>query len=139
MSRTFVIIVVVAHLLISLVHGAAHAGAQIGLSPAQNAFVWIVVMIGPLAALALILAGWPFGGELLAATMAGSLVFGIVFHFVVVSPDHVNHVSSDTWRLPFQITAVLLALLESAGVWAGVRMSAATKVHTTAPAVRETV
>ncbi len=39
-STTFwMVIVVVAHLLISLVHGAAHTMAQVPLSPAANAFV----------------------------------------------------------------------------------------------------
>ena len=40
--------------------------------------------------------------------MAGSLVFGLVNHFVFVSPDHVAHVDPQ-WRPLFATTAVLLA------------------------------
>jgi hypothetical protein len=51
--------------------------------------------------------------------MAGSLVFGVVNHFVIVSPDHVSHVPAE-WSTLFTVTAVLLAVLEAAGTAAGV-------------------
>lgn len=108
------------HLLITLLHGAAHQGAQIGLTPAGNAFVLIVIVIGPLAGLALSFA-WPtLGAWVVAASMAGALVFGLVNHFVISSPDHVSHVAGP-WRSQFVITAGLLVLTEIAGVMVGVR------------------
>ena len=119
MSRTAAVTVVALHLAVAFVHGAAHAGAGIALSPLQNAFVWVVIMAGPLVALWMILSRRRFGAELLALTMAASLVFGIVNHFVIDSQDHVSHITSDTWRLPFQVTAALLMLLEAAGVLIG--------------------
>jgi hypothetical protein len=51
-------------------------------------------------------------------------VFGIVNHFVIESADHVAHITSDAWRLPFQVTAVSLALLEAAGTAVGIRWAA---------------
>ena len=102
------VIVVVAHLLISLVHGAAHTMALVPLSPAANAFVFAVILAGPLIGLG---PTWPFqrvGAWLIALTMAGALVFGFVNHFIVSSPDHVAHVDPQ-WRPLFATTAVLLA------------------------------
>jgi hypothetical protein len=124
MFRTLATIIVVAHLAVSLVHGAAHSGAAVPLSALQNVFVWVVILAGPLAALWLIRTGRPLGPELLALTMGGSLVFGIVNHFVIESADHVAHITADAWRLPFQLTAVGLALLEAAGTAVGIRWAA---------------
>ena len=123
MLRTAATVIVVAHLVVNLIHGAAHAGAVVPLTPLQNAFVWIVILAGPLAALWLIRTGRRFGAELLALTMGASLMFGLVNHFVVESPDHVSHITSDAWRLPFQLTAVGLLILEAAGTVVGVRSS----------------
>jgi hypothetical protein len=125
MFRSAATLIVVAHLAVSLLHGAAHSGAAVPLSALQNAFVWIVIFAGPLVALWLIWTGRRFGPELLALTMGGSLVFGIVNHFVVESPDHVAHITSEAWRLPFQLSAAALALLEAAGTAVGIRWWAA--------------
>jgi hypothetical protein len=103
--------IIVAHLVISLVHGAAHAQAHVPLSRAASLFVFIVILAGPLIGLGLT---WPaerVGGWLVAVTMAGSLVFGVVNHFVIPSPDHVVHVSRE-WRPLFATTAALLAVTE---------------------------
>jgi hypothetical protein len=113
--------IVLAHLAVNLIHGAAHAGAAVPVTPLQNVFIWTVILIGPLVALWRIWTRRRFGAELLALTMAGSLVFGVVNHFVIASPDHVSHVAAGTWRLPFQATAVLLTILEAAGVAIGIR------------------
>ena len=54
--------------------------------------------------------------------MAGSLVFGLVNHFVLASPDHVAHVAPE-WRPLFTATAVLLALTEALGSGLAVRLA----------------
>ena len=127
MFRTVATVIVVAHLAVSLLHGAAHSGAGVALSALQNAFVWIVILAGPLVALWMIWTGRRFGPELLALAMGGSLVFGIVNHFVIESPDHVAHIVSEAWRQPFQLSAAGLAILEAAGTAVGVRWSAANR------------
>jgi hypothetical protein len=102
---------VVAHLLVSMVHGTTHTFAHVPLSPAANLFVILVILAGPVVGLGL---SWPArrgGSWLVAITMAASLIFGIVNHFVRSSPDHVAHVDP-AWRLLFATTAVLLAVLE---------------------------
>ena len=108
---------VAAHLAVNLIHGAAHSAAEVPITVLQNAFVWIVILIGPLVALWLIRTNRRFGAELLALTMGGALVFGLVNHFIIESVDHVSQVTHPTWRLPFQVSAVLLLVLEAAGVW----------------------
>lgn len=110
-SRRGLTAVVLAHFLVAIVHGTAHTGAQVPLSRAANLFVFIVILAGPLAGLALT---WPakrIGAWFIAITMAGSLVFGVVNHFVLESPDHIAHVDPQ-WRTLFATTALLLAVTE---------------------------
>ena len=123
MFRRAATVIILAHLAVNFMHGAAHSGAAVPLSALQNAFVWIVILVGPLVALWMIRTGRRLGPELLALTMGGSLAFGIVNHFVIESPDHVGHITSEAWRLPFQLTALALAVLEAAGTAIGIRWS----------------
>jgi len=107
-------IIVMAHLVISIVHGRAHAGAHVPLAPAANAFVFAVILAGPLIGLGL---AWRFervGTWIIALTMAASLIFGVVNHFVLSSPDHITHIDTP-WSPLFTTTAVLLALTETLG------------------------
>jgi hypothetical protein len=111
---TWLAVIVCAHLIVSLVHGMAHAGAHVPLSAAANAFVLVVILAGPLIGLALTWRSERLGGWVVAVTMAGSLVFGVVNHFVVTSPDHVGQVDTQ-WRGLFATTALLLVLTEALG------------------------
>jgi hypothetical protein len=111
--------IVLGHLVVNLVHGAAHSGAQIPMTLAANLFIWVVILAGPLAGLWLIRSRPVAGGWMIAATMAGSLIFGVVNHFVIVGPDHVSLVAPE-WRTLFAVTAVLLVLFEIAGIAIGV-------------------
>jgi hypothetical protein len=107
--------VVVLHLVVSAVHGAAHTQAQVPLSRAGNMFVFVVILAGPVVGLALT---WPIrqlGHWVVGLTMAGSLVFGVVNHFVLIGADLVGHVDPHVRPL-FAATAVLLALTEALGV-----------------------
>src|SRR4051794_26322543 len=116
--------VVALHLVVSFVHGAAHAGAAVPLSAAANLFVWVVILGGPLAGLAV----WRWldrraGAWTVAATLAASLIFGVIHHFVIAGADHVAHIA-EAWRLTFGATAVLLAVTEASGsaaaIWSAV-------------------
>jgi len=113
---------VLAHLFVSVAHGAAHDGAHVPLSPAANLFVYVVILAGPLVGLAVT---WPavrIGSWLVAVTMAGALIFGAVNHFVLVSPDHVANVDAQ-WRSLFATTAVLLAVTEGLAVGLAIRVA----------------
>jgi uncharacterized membrane protein YsdA (DUF1294 family) len=66
------------------------------------------------------------GAWLLVAAMAGSLVFGLLYHFVVPGADNVFTQPPGPWRTTFRVTAVLLAPLQviggSVGFWAARRV-----------------
>ena len=117
--RTFAItaaLVVLAHTIIMLVHGAAHMRLNVGLSAWDSFYVLCIVGIGPIAGLLLSRSGWQCAGAtILFAAMTGALLFGLWKHFIAPGPDHVMHLKTGPWRVPFQVTAVLLAVSEAAG------------------------
>jgi hypothetical protein len=114
------------HLAVSFVHGAAHRGAAVPLSPPATVFVWVVILAGPLAGLLV----WRWldaraGAWIVAVTLAGSLAFGLINHFLIAGADHVAHVAAG-WRAMFTVTAVLLAVTEALGstvaIWSAVHI-----------------
>jgi uncharacterized membrane protein AbrB (regulator of aidB expression) len=111
--------VVSVHLAISIVHGRAHAGAQVPLPPASALFVYIVVLAAPIAGLAVSRWRWRAGALIVAASMGGALAFGLVNHFIVDGPDHVANVAAG-WRTLFGVTAALLVVSEAAGAAIGI-------------------
>jgi hypothetical protein len=119
--RTWLAATIVAHLVVSIVHGAAHGGAHVLLTPAASLFVYVVILAGPVVGFGLTWWNVRLGGWIVAATMAGALVFGIVHHFVLAGPDHVAQVQG-SWRALFATTAVLLAVTEALGVAMAVEM-----------------
>jgi cytochrome bd-type quinol oxidase subunit 2 len=121
MIRSLCTIAVLAHLLVSLVHGYAHKELGVGLSVWQSWYVLIVITVAPLVALSLV---WTrhrrIGFLLLIVSMAGSLIFGGYYHFVFVSPDHVSHLPPGAAQGLFRVTALLLAVTEVFGLIVGV-------------------
>ena len=121
MIRSLSTIAVLAHLLVSLVHGYAHSELGVGLSASQNWYVLIVITVAPLVALSLM---WTrhrrVGFLLLVASMAGSLTFGTYYHYVAISPDHVSHLPAGDTQGLFRVTAVLLLATELFGAIVGV-------------------
>ena len=118
--------VVLLHLGISMVHGFAHARAEVNLSQASMLFVFAVILFGPVAGLIAQRLAWPRGGAwVVAVTMTAALAFGVVNHFLIPGVDHVAHVAGP-WRILFGVTAALLAVTESLGsvlaVWCATRV-----------------
>jgi len=121
----FALGMILAHVAVNAVHGAAHRELAIPLSRSQELFIVLVIGIAPLLAGVLIWKEFSFGGLLLAASLAGSLVFGVWNHFVAISPDHVSHMpaaGSSLWKGVFQGTAILLVPTDALGCWAGLRL-----------------
>lgn len=117
-SRAWVTIAVLAHLIVNIFHGQAHTRLGVGLSNWQQLFVLGVILIAPLVALVLSFTRYRRAGVwLLLVAMLGSLIFGTVYHYIVISPDHVAHLPVGEARGLFRITAVLLLITEAFGVF----------------------
>lgn len=122
----FAIGIILIHLALNIAHGMAHGRLAIGLNAFQKVFVLVVIVVAPLIAAYMIWRGrlGP-GGALLAIAMAGALLFGVYYHFILPGPDHVTQTTlpvSFHMRDIFDVTAALLALFECLGVLAGVRL-----------------
>jgi hypothetical protein len=114
------ILAVLAHAVVALVHGVAHVRLGVALNTWQQCYVAIVIALAPLVAAGMLGTRWArWGYALLAASMAGSLVFGVYFHYVAVSPDHVAHLPPGDWQGWFRGTALLLAVAEAFGLAVG--------------------
>lgn len=116
--------VVLVHFALSAAHGRAHVGAQIPLPVAASIFVYTVILAAPVVGL--VVWRWQprLGGWVVALSMCGALVFGLVNHFIIEGPDHVAHVAA-AWRQCFGVTAALLVLCEALGTAIGVWSAAA--------------
>jgi predicted outer membrane lipoprotein len=109
------ILVVLAHLAVTVLHGRAHTGAEVPVSAVASLFIFSVIVVAPVVGAVML---WFFsiegGAWLLALSLAASLIFGVVNHFILESPDHVARIASE-WKGLFTVTAVLLALTEALG------------------------
>ena len=123
MSRaaSYATAIVVAHLLVNIAHGLAHRELHLGLAPPASILVIVVVLISPLIAMALLwTAAKRLGFFLLSLSMFGSLLFGLYYHFLAVSPDHIHSQPSGGWGTTFVLTAYLLLITEAIGTYVGV-------------------
>jgi hypothetical protein len=109
---------VIVHFAVTVVHGVAHSGAHVSLTPAALAFVILVIQLGPVVGLVLARARPRDGAAVVTASMAGALLFGVINHFVLPGSDHVSQVDAG-WRALFGWTAALLALIEAGGTIVG--------------------
>lgn len=117
MARIALTVLGAVHLVVAIWHGAAHEELAVALSPAQNLFVYVVIVLAPIVAVGLLwtrhvrLALWLF-----LTAMCASLLFGTYYHYVFVSPDNVQHLpaGSAAAHARFALSAELLALIELA-------------------------
>ena len=115
------IVVVLVHLLITTPHSIAHTQLQIQMNSWQNIYIFAVILLAPIISAILLWIRPKAGFTLLAISMAGSLLFGLYYHFIAAGPDNVAQVHTHPWASTFQISAVLLAVTELAGVVVGLR------------------
>ena len=116
-TRALVTIAVLAHLVVNILHGQAHTSLGVGLSTWQQVYVYAVILLAPLVALALVFTRYTKTALwLLLVSMLGSFVFGGLYHYVVISPDHVGHLPPGDARGMFRLTALLLLVTEAFGV-----------------------
>ncbi|MEH2312401.1 MAG: hypothetical protein V7K18_08375 [Nostoc sp.] len=114
-------IIVVIHAIINGLHGLAHVEIPVSLSLLQSLFVGIVIFPIPMIAAVLLWTQfYRIGSWLLLSSIAASLLFGIYNHLLVISPDHLSQVSFTGWGLLFQITAILILIVDGFGCWIGI-------------------
>ena len=116
-----VVAIILSHTAINLLHGGAHVGENVlSLTLAQILFITIVIFIAPLVALFLLgrrRLAW--GGWWFFLSMLGSLLFGVWYHFVVPGADNIASLSPGVWKLPFQLTSILLTIIDAVGAIVG--------------------
>ena len=109
------VIVAALHLVIGGAHQYAHAVAGVENSALEVLFIVLVVTTAPWAAIWL---AWKKnltkGAVLFSVSMLASLVFGLVLHFAVESPDLYSNVVPEHGAL-FLHSAMGLALTEFVG------------------------
>jgi hypothetical protein len=106
------------HFLTLVLHSAAHEVLPVKATTAQLAFIIPVIIIAPLISGLMLLKFKRAGAALLLASMAGSFAFGLYYHFVADTIDHVAHVAQmgpAFWSAMFRVTAYLLAVSEVIG------------------------
>lgn len=106
---------VAVHFLVTVWHGYAHTRLAVTLPPAEDAFVYIVIVLAPIVAGILVwtryvrVGTWAF-----FLSMLGAFLFGAYHHYVTVSADNVQHLpnGSEVARSAFVVSAAVLALVE---------------------------
>lgn len=113
-------VVVVVHGVVNAAHGAAHSMLGVEISSWQQAFIGIVIGLSPLVAAVLL---WTsrarLGAAILIGSMAAAFVFGVYYHYVAVSPDHVDHLPPGDARGLFRGSALFVAASQALGVVVG--------------------
>jgi hypothetical protein len=99
---------VAAHVL----HAVAHTALRIDPPPGSMLFILIVTFAMPVVGFAVLLLRPLVGAIAVGASMLGSLVFGVAYHFVIDAPDRCDHVGDGLWAATFQTTALLLVITQ---------------------------
>ena len=120
---TSLVIAAALHLVGGAAHQHAHSVAGVENSPLEVVFIVIVVTLAPWAAIWL---AWRrnlmVGAVLFSVSMLASLVFGLVLHFALESPDLYSNVGPEHGTV-FLHSAMGLALLEFVGFVLGAHVA----------------
>ena len=123
--RVTALALIAVHFAIVVMHSAAHQILPVQATPAQLAFIVPVIIVAPVVA-GFILSKFNKAGTILfTLSMFGSFVFGVYYHFIADTIDHVAHVAQMEpafWSQMFRITSYLLAITELLGSALGVML-----------------
>ena len=106
---------VVIHHIIAYQHGAQHTILAIEMAAWQTGFINGVILILPLIGLLLLWTPWrQIGAYAILIGMLGALLFGIVHHYLLMSPDHISQLPAAEPHVhaTFIWTAAAIAMLE---------------------------
>lgn len=110
---------VILHVVIAFVHATAHTNLYISMSILQNVYIFVVILGAPILAATFLRRNPKVGFGVLAASMLGSFLFGVYYHFIAIGSDNVFTMDDRPWTTTFQLSAVLLAILEFTGTAVG--------------------
>jgi len=111
---------VIFHFVLSGLHGASHLQVPVPLNEAQQSFIALIVLAAPpIGACLAFTRHRVFGAALVCVAMSASLIFGIAYHFVIDSADHVARVPVGPGHRLFVVTAVAIAFSEMLGAACG--------------------
>jgi len=122
MNRIAITALVLVHLVATIWHGDAHTQLAIELPPEKTIFVYVVILVAPIAAAGLMWTRYvAVGLWLFVLSMLGALLFGVYHHYVLVSPDNIGHLpaGSSESHAQFIASAAAIALLELAAALYG--------------------
>lgn len=107
---------VLLHAVIVIPHSIAHSLLHIQMVAWQRIFILVVIVIAPIVSAVLLWREIKSGFILLAFSMGGAFLFGLYYHFMAAGPDNVASLNAHSvmLSLTFQLSAVLLALIELA-------------------------
>ena len=115
MMKVAITVLAAIHLIVSFWHGRAHQLLAVTLPPEKNAFVFIVIVLAPVAGALLVWTRYVRAGvRVFFLSMFCSFLFGAYHHYIMVSNDHIQHLPggpSDV-QSAFIASAALLAVLE---------------------------
>jgi hypothetical protein len=125
----YAILVVLAHIITTGLHGTAHQQAGVSISDFQSAYVFLVTLAAPIAAAIILFFNKPKiqrgGAWLLLVSMLGSLLFGLVYHVLLPGSDNIftviMHEPFLDGAIFFTSTAILLVIIDGVGSWVGAR------------------
>jgi hypothetical protein len=113
---------VLIHLAATLWHGSAHRQLAIDLPSEKIFFVYVVILVAPIVAAAIVWTRYISMGLLIFFfSMLGAFLFGLYHHYVLVSPDNVSHLPDgrSESHSQFVTSACVIALLELASTLYG--------------------
>lgn len=104
----------------NLLHGISHAKHGVPLAAWQQAYVFLIIFLAPIVAAVLLWSRFRRAGAwLLLVSMAGSLIFGVAYHFLIPGPDNALTLQPGAWLTAFQVSTALLVLLDGLGCLVG--------------------
>jgi len=117
--------IVAIHFVVVVLHSIAHQLLSVNASPAQLAFIFPVIIVAPVVAGFMLPKFEKFGTVLLTVSMIGSFIFGVYYHLIADTIDHVAHVAQlepHRWSQMFVATSYLLAISEALGAVVGLML-----------------
>ncbi len=91
--------------------------------PRIGMLLLILINLLPLAGLIVFAKGFPkLAASMIVIPLGIAMVIGSYTHFLSAGSDNVLRMPASDLTLPFQISAMLLTLLEALGCWVGFRM-----------------